>query len=232
MIRINLLAVREVEEAASRRKEFILAGGGITIAFLVALLSYLSQGLVLRSINADIEKLEGNIAKIRKQNQEVQKMERQKTDLQSKLQVVRLLTFPGRRAASVHILDDLSASTPEFLWLTDFSEVKGAAKINGRAVDNQTIAAFAHDLAQSKYFQKVEIRETAQEETTSANPRARGPRGQLQPIDVPGLASVKRFLIEAYINYLPSVEKQEGAPESHQGEPSPKNVGGAPANHP
>jgi len=68
--------------------------------------------------------------------------------------VVRLLTSVERRSASVHILDDLSSSTPEYLWLTDFTELKGAAKINGRAVDNQTIASFARDLARSKYFQK------------------------------------------------------------------------------
>lgn len=221
MIRINLLAAaaREVEEASSRRKELILAGIGLGAVLLSTLLMYIFQQSTVESLNANVGSMEGEIAKIRKQNQEIQTLERQKRDTEKKLQLVHLLTSPERRSASVHILDDLSSSTPEYLWLTEFSEIKGAAKINGKAVDNQTIAAFAHDLARSRYFQKVEIRETAQEDPS--DPRTRLP-GQLTPnVPIP----VKRFLIEASINYLPGARKQlnsqEGQEEGKGGEEKP-----------
>ena len=217
MIRINLLAAREVEEASSRRRELILAGIGLVAALLSTLLMYMWQQSTLQSLNADVSTREGEIAQIRKQNQEIQKLERQKRDTEQKLNLVRLLTSPERRSASVHILDDLSSSTPEYLWLTEFSENKGAARINGKAVDNQTIAAFAHDLSRSKYFQKVEIRETAQEDPI--DPRTRTP-GQLTPnVPIP----VKRFLIEASINYLPGAAKQLGTQGEEEGKEGEKS---------
>ena len=158
----------------------------------------------LQTATANVEKLEVDVEMIRRQNQEVERLEQQKIDVEKKLTVVRLLTSAERRSASVHILDDLSSSTPEYLWLTDFTEVKGAAKINGRAVDNQTIASFARDLSRSKYFQKVEIRETAQEDPTAQ----RSPRGSLnQQGGANPPIPVKRFLIEAAVNYIPITKK-------------------------
>lgn len=211
MIRINLLAAREVEEASSRKRELTLAGIGLVAVLLSILLAYMSQQSALQSLSENVTVMEGEIAQIRKQNQEIQKLEQQKRETEKKLELVRLLTSPERRSASVHILDDLSSSTPEYLWLTEFSENKGAARINGKAVDNQTIAAFAHDLSRSKYFQKVEIRETAQEDPS--DPRTRPP-GQLTPnVPIP----VKRFLIEASINYLPGAAKQAN-PSGGKGE--------------
>jgi len=206
MIRINLLAARETEEASSRRRELILSGIGLVAVLLSTLLMYMWQQSTLQSLTADASAVEVKITEIRKQNQEIQKLEQQKRETEKKIELVRLLTSPERRSASVHILDDLSSSTPEYLWLTEFAENKGAAKINGKAVDNQTIAAFAHDLSKSKYFQKVEIRETAQEDPVDLRTRpGTRPAGQLTPnVPIP----IKRFLIEASINYLPGAAKQ------------------------
>ena len=117
--------------------------------------------------------------------------------MKDKLSIGSILTWKERRAAPVHILDDLSSSAPEYLWLTDFAERGGTARINGKAVDNQTIASFANDLAKSRYFQKVEIRETAQEDVAAAS---RLPSAGKQAVpQIP----VKRFLVESMINYLP-----------------------------
>ena len=161
MIRINLISAREVEAASSRKTELIFLGVGL--AALLGSLAWVHLGTQndLQVASTQVEKLEKDVETIRKQNQEIEKLERQKSEVEKKLKVVRLLTSAERRAASIHILDDLSSSTPEYLWLTDFTEVKGSAKINGKAVDNQTIASFARDLSRSKYFQKVSINDQA-----------------------------------------------------------------------
>jgi len=67
-------------------------------------------------------------------------------------------------------LDDLSVHTPEFAWLTEFAERAGSARLEGRAVDNQTVASFAHNLAQSAYFENIEIRETVREQVPAGAP--------------------------------------------------------------
>jgi Tfp pilus assembly protein PilN len=207
MIHINLLPTNEVEEASSRRKEVLLAGGLLTITLAAVLSVYFFQGTRLNAVAAKLSRTENEMVAIRKQNQDLEKMEQQKKEIEGKIRVVRLLTSPARRAASVHILDDLSDSAPQMLWLTDFTEVKGAAKINGRSVDNQTIAAFARKLSNSRYFKKVEIRETVQEKPIAnlRKPPAGGKGSALDNLPIP----VTRFLVETSIDYLPGVEKEE-----------------------
>ncbi|MBI3302285.1 MAG: PilN domain-containing protein, partial [Deltaproteobacteria bacterium] len=151
-----------------------------------------------------------------------------KKDLEDKIRVVRLLTSPERRAASVHILDDLSASTPEQLWLTEFAEAKGVAKISGKAVDNQTIAAFARNLSGSRYFQKVEIRETSQEAPPAVDPRNRPGAGKPLPVDSPPAVSMTKFLIEVSLNYTLSMGGA-GAPEGKEEGKGQKAGGSKPA---
>jgi type IV pilus assembly protein PilN len=204
MIRINLLPVREVEQAVSRRNELTLAGAAVLATLVLVLLVHVAQSERLNQVSERITQLEGNLEKIRKQNKEIEKLERQKADIKEKIRVVELLTSPDRRAAAVHVLDDLSSSIPELLWLTDFTEKESAAKITGRAMDNQTIAAFAHNLANSRYFQKVEIRETAQELPVNAGSQRRGVT-PAQADNAPPVP-VTRFLIEAAINYGPPIQ--------------------------
>jgi len=213
MIHINLLPTNEIEEASSRRKELLLAGGLFAITLAAVLSVYFFQGTRLNAVNHELSRLENEIVVIRKQNQDLEKIERQKKETEGKIRVVHLLTSPARRAAPVHILDDLSDSAPQMLWLTEFTEVKGAAKINGRSVDNQTIAAFARKLSNSRYFKKVEIRETVQEKPV-ANPRNQAAGGKGAPVTALPIP-VTRFLVEAAIDYLPGVAQEEAKKEEN-----------------
>lgn len=205
MIRINLLPASAVGGGVSHRKEFIAAGGLISLTLAAVLVLYMSQVTRLNAINTQLTRLEQQLVEIRKQNQSFEKLSQQKKDLQEKIQIVNLLTSPVRRSASVHILDDLSESTPQFLWLTEFMESKGAAKISGKAVDNQTIAAFARNLSNSLYFKKVEIRETVQEKPVQDS-RRQVREGKESPPGTPPIP-VTRFLVEASIDYSPGVEQ-------------------------
>lgn len=211
MIHINLLPTDEVEGASSRRKELLLAGGLLTITLAAVLSVYFFQEIRLNAVRNELSRLENQMVAIRKQNQDLGKMEQQKREIEGKIRVVHLLTSPARRAASVHILDDLSESAPQMLWLTEFIEVKGMAKINGKSVDNQTIAAFARKLSNSLYFKKVEIRETVQEKPV-VNPRTQAVGGKGAPADTPPIP-VTRFLVEASIDYLPGVKPEEAEKE-------------------
>jgi Tfp pilus assembly protein PilN len=186
---------------------------------LVAVLAaHIFQSSQLYDVNEIANRLEGQLTTIRKQNQDLEKMQRQKKELEEKIHVVSLLTSPQRRAASVHILDDLSSSTPEFLWLTEYLENKSNVQIRGKATDNQTIAAFARSLSSSRYFRSVEIRETQQEPQVVV---ARNKLGASEAKNaVTPSVMMTKFLIEAAVNYGQSLEtastQQEGR-ETTQG---------------
>ena len=207
MIHINLLLNEEVGETSSQRKELVLVGGVLTLTLVAVLFAYFSQGTRLTAVRTELSFLENQVATIRQQNQDLEKMVEKKKEIESKVRVVHLLTSPARRAASVHILDDLSQSAPEMLWLMEFTEVKGAVKINGKAMDNQTVAAFARKLANSHYFKKVEIRETVQEKPL-VNMLMQALGGKEPSPDTPPVP-VTKFLVEAWLDYLPGVEEQE-----------------------
>ncbi len=195
MIHINLLPVREVETAPVRRKEFVIAGVILCLAFSAIARLHVVQSRQRDTARTQVTGLESEIRQIRKETEEIQELIRKQDLLVQRLQAITSLTSPQRRSASVRILDDLSQSTPAHLWLTHFSEAKGTAEIQGEAVDNQTIATFARNLALSPYFERVEIRETVQEQ-----------RGRLRE----EAGQVKKFLIEALI----PAYSQEGAGET------------------
>ena len=195
-IRINLLEdVGQESSSPSRHIELLLAGGAIAASAILAWFLYTGQSGKVSGTALELAKLETELESIRKQNAEVVQLQEDKAELERKIQVVQRLTSPQRRMASVRILDDLSLNTPEFLWLTEFAEKSGAVKINGKAIDNQTVAAFANNLAYSPYFDNIEIRETVQED--SASQQAGAP------------VSLTRFLIETNVNYFRDSRSQE-----------------------
>ena len=219
-IRVNLLEDVGQETAAPRRTELFLAGSAIAATAGVIWYLYSAQTMQAGVLTTDLARLKSELETTRKQNEAIVKLVKDKADLEKKIQVVQRLTSPQRRAASVRILDDLSINTPEFLWLTEFSEKSGSATINGRAIDNQTVASFAHNLAKSPYFEKIEIRETVQEEAKGGQTGAP--------------SSLTRFLIESGVNYyrgaLESVDSGKKA-QKRKGR-SKKTPAGAMANLP
>ncbi len=184
MIHINLLPVQELEPAPVWRKELVIAGLILCLALSAIARLHVVQSRQRDTARAQVTALESDIRQIRKETKEIRELIRKQDLLAQRLRAMTSLTAPQRRSASVRILDDLSQSTPDRLWLTHFSEAKGTAHIQGEAVDNQTIATFARNLSDSPYFDRVEIRETVQEQ--------RRRLGQ-------EVGQVKKFLIEAVI---------------------------------
>ena len=193
MIHINLLPVQEVEAAFVWRKEFAIAGIILCLALAAIARLHVVQSQQLGTALAQVVNLEAEIEHTRKENKEVDNLIKKRDLLEQRLLAVTSLTSPQRRSASVRILDDLSRSTPDLLWLTDFAEGKGTAKIQGGAVDNQTIATFARNLSNSPYFQQVEIRETVQE-IQNSHFEQRGRKGGREEA-----GQMKKFIIEALI---------------------------------
>lgn len=194
MIHINLLPLQEVATAPAWRKELVIAGVILCLAFAVVARLHVVQSRQMGTARAQVMGLQAEMSAIRKEAKEIQQLIKEQDLLVQRLRAITSLTAPQRRSASTRILDDLSQSTPDLLWLTHFTEAKGTAQIQGKAVDNQTIATFARNLSHSPYFERVEIRETVQEQRG----RSREEAGQ-----------VKKFLTEALIPAYSQEQTQE-----------------------
>jgi len=198
MIHINLLPIQEIEESVSRRKEILLAGGGILTTVVLLMFVYFFQHTRLNAVHAELVRHESLMGKTRQQYREVEQLERKKKNFETKIKAVRQFAHPGRRAASVHLLADLSTYVPDNLWLTEFSELQGVTKIQGLALDNQTIGDFTHNLSKSHYFHKIEIRETTRQLVKGDPYRSETDR-KIDAAAPP--VSLTKFLLEAQINY-------------------------------
>jgi type IV pilus assembly protein PilN len=160
MIRVNLLPAQEVARAAGRRQELaavalVLAVGG---CFFVAAHGWQRARMAgaerqLRALRAELSALQGPYA-------EVTRIEQQKQELREKLRVIGQLE--AKKAGPVRMLSDLSAATPDKLWLTEYAEVNGRLKLSGLGVDEQTVADFLRRLGAVPFFRRVDLDETSQ----------------------------------------------------------------------
>jgi type IV pilus assembly protein PilN len=103
------------------------------------------------------------------------------------------------------MLADLSGATPDKLWLTEFAEAGGTAKMSGFSVDEQTIADFLRRLGGSSYFTGVDLEETTQ--VTQDNVKQ------------------KKFTLKAQVNYAgttqaPKVPAKQKAAALQPSEPT------------
>lgn len=162
MIRINLLPVREVELAASRHQEITFASLLLVLTLLAIVFVHLLQGRRLRAADEELAHVEASVQKLNAVTKEVNRLIEDRKDLEAKLRVIADLH--RKKMGPVHVLDNLSVSTPEQLWLTEFVDTAGTATLTGTAVDNQTIASFLRALSGSSYFSNVELVETSQVE--------------------------------------------------------------------
>jgi len=187
MIRINLLPLKDTERALGRRQQLSLIALGATVALLIMVVPFIIQGRRLATLDGEIEQLNKDIQQFNVQVREVHELDRLKKEVQAKLLVISDLN--RKRVGPSRVLDDLSAASPENLWLIDFSENHSQATLIGMALDNETIARFMRQLQDSPYFYGVDLVETSR---TSPQP---APGGQA-PV------SFTRFIVKTGIDYF------------------------------
>lgn len=190
MIRINLIPAEEVQRSAGKRQQ--MAIGVLVVGCAGLLLAGLHgwQQISLMSARRAQARLERQIAELKGPYEAVVQMERQKKELEEKLAVIRDLE--AKKVGPVRMLSDLSEATPDKLWLTEFVETNGAARLSGLGVDEQTVADFLRRLAASPYFVGVDLEETSQ-------------------VEADGLKH-KRFVLRAGIDYAAAPKAAGAAP--------------------
>jgi type IV pilus assembly protein PilN len=162
MIRVNLLAVER--ERSRKPLVAIPTAQRVTIgASLILLLTVLGIGwwfwtLRQQSLAVDREILaaEGETQKLRSVLTQVQKFETRKAQLQQRVTLIEQL----RRGQSgpVHVLDSLSRSLPERVWLTDLKQAAAEFTISGFSTSMTALSDFVGNLETTQWFKRpVEI---------------------------------------------------------------------------
>jgi type IV pilus assembly protein PilN len=153
MIRINLLPVRTSRRLEAVKQELILGGVGIGLLLLacgVVFMFQSAQANELRRANARLQEDLDNLRLIVARVDEVEKINE---ELRRKLSVIGNLQ--ASKTGPVHVLDELSAATPEKLYVTRLAENRGQLSLTGDAASNEVISQFLINLEKTDWFEDV-----------------------------------------------------------------------------
>ena len=174
MIRINLLPVAR-EQAPQR--VLVPAAHRVTIAAtLILLATTVFIGWWFWSLQQQSQGLDQEIARVEEETRQIQsvleqvrKFEAQKTVLQQRVSLIEQLR--KGQAAPVHLLDEISRSLPERLWLNELSQTGSEFTMSGVTDSLTAVSDFVANLENTRWFQKpVEILDSqVQTDSTGAD---------------------------------------------------------------
>jgi type IV pilus assembly protein PilN len=211
MIRINLLgqtrpksARRPADTGAALPAVFI--GAGVLLGLLFLFYFFHSWQSQLNDENKRIEKLQAQKTELEQIKQQVEAFDKQRTVLQQRVSTIEKLQRD--RTGAQELLDEVSStvSRAENLWLTSLSKKGTTLSLQGASASINSVANFITALKRSGYFQKVEIKESKQDDK---------------------IAGVQTFVFDITAEIAPNGPDASGNPQAKpasapsQGAPSP-----------
>jgi Tfp pilus assembly protein PilN len=173
MIRINLLGQarpkagrRPVDTGAALPLLFI--GIGAVVGILVLGYYYHSLQTQLNDENKRIKTLTAQKTELENIKQQVEAFEKQKQVLQQRVGIIEKLQ--SDRTGGQELLDMIAntVSRTENLWLSSLTRKGNALAMEGSSATLNSVANFITALKRSGYFQKVEIKESKQDDKNVA----------------------------------------------------------------
>jgi type IV pilus assembly protein PilN len=162
MIRINLLAVERARAKKPRLTispaQRVTIGASLILIATVLGISWWFMSLRQRSAQVDIEiaAAESETLKLRTVLAQVQKFESRRAQLTQRVTLIEQLR--RGQAAPVHVLDEISKSLPERLWLVELKQQGADFTMAGFAGSMPTVADFVANLEATQWFKRpVEI---------------------------------------------------------------------------
>jgi Tfp pilus assembly protein PilN len=142
----------------------VFVGAGAALGVLTLFLLYLSWQKQLNDENTQIKQLQAQKADLMAIKQQVDAFEAQKKILTQRVQTIEQLQRD--RTGGQELLDEIAStvSRTENLWLMDMTRKGNNLTLNGASASVNSVANFITALKRSGYFQKVEIKETKQDD--------------------------------------------------------------------
>jgi type IV pilus assembly protein PilN len=173
MIRINLLG--QTRPKASRRPvdtgaalPLVFIGAGVLLGGLFLFYFYHSWQTQLNDENNRIKQLRAQKTELEQIKLQVESFENQKKVLQQRVATIEQLQRD--RTGGQELLDHVAntVSRAENLWLVSMTKKGTTINLEGAAASINSVANFITALKRSGYFQKVEIKESKQDEKNMA----------------------------------------------------------------
>ena len=174
MIRINLLTV---DRERAKRKGKFQVGQKVTVACsLILVVAALVVGWWFWSLQRDSSDLDQQIAdaeretqRLRSVIQQVAQFEARRAQLQQRVTLIEELR--KGQTGPVHLLDQISRTLPEAMWLTDLRQAGNDVTLEGRCTSLNSLSDLVSGLEASNVFERpVEIVDSRVEVATTTTP--------------------------------------------------------------
>ena len=156
MARINLLPWRE-NRRAQRQREFgvMLVVGVLLTIFAMGYWHWFNEGLIDHQKNRN-KFLENEIAQVQEQIKEIRNLEKTRKKLISRMNVVTNLQ--SSRPQIVHLFDEIVASLPEGVYLSQAAQSGQGVVVNGSAQSNARVSAYMRGIEASPWLANPKLR--------------------------------------------------------------------------
>jgi len=167
MIPINLLPHREVRRKAQQRQFGFLAAiaAVVAIAIVMAVHGYLAQRI--ENQQARNRFLDGEIAKLDKQIDEIRKLKEQTSALLARKRVVESLQ--SNRTEAVRLLDQLVRQLPDGLYLKQVKQTGDVVNVVGYATSNARVSTLMRNFEASPWLEDPKLVEIKAVKVNNAN---------------------------------------------------------------
>jgi type IV pilus assembly protein PilN len=159
MIRINLLAVERAK--AKKTRSFTLSPAhrvtiGASVILIATILGigwwFMSLRQQSAHIDSELVRAESESLQLRSVLAQVQKFEARKAQLTQRVTLIEQLR--RGQTAPVHVLDEVSKSLPERVWLNEMKQTGADFFMQGYAVSLPSLSDFVANLEATKWFIK------------------------------------------------------------------------------
>jgi type IV pilus assembly protein PilN len=150
MIRINLLPHREQKRAARQRELAFMAGAISVLGLLIVFMVHTILGTQIENQGARNSFLEAEIKKLDDQIAEIKVLKEQTQAMLARKQVVE--TLQSNRSAVVYLLDQLVRQLPDGVYLKTVKQSGNSISLQGYAQSNARVATLMRSLEASPWL--------------------------------------------------------------------------------
>lgn len=168
MLKINLLPVRQLKKRAQATRQ--LFGMVLLLCLVVAFLTTIGFFQIQK-----IKGLQANIAQLTKEKdsyaptlKKIAELKKEREELTRKTEIIKTLKTDS--SLTVRVLDEVASKVDnQRMWLESLQQDKGAVKLIGIALDDQTVAQFMDSLKESPFVQDVSLSGSSQKSVSGRN---------------------------------------------------------------
>ncbi len=163
MIKINLLEMpKEKEAKAIAVKAAPPVSSIVILGIIIVIIGIIIAGIWWYQTNSELVASQKQLDDARKELKELEPyikevvlFEKKKNTLAAKKDAIDLLR--KSRSMPVHILDEISKSLPQFLWLETVTVKGNLLEIKGSCTNKLDPSSFVNNLEQSDFFSNVRL---------------------------------------------------------------------------